>query len=59
VDPIIPIDYDGHTLTLRAVNKDSRRWLKERMTSTATRLLQGIANQNLTIQFVVREEVQA
>jgi hypothetical protein len=57
--PTKPIHYEAGILTIVAQNEMARDWLEQRLNSTATRLLQGIANQNLTIQFVVGEEVQA
>jgi hypothetical protein len=51
-----PIHYEDGLLQICASTALARQWLEERLTSTAVRLLQGLANQTIQIQFVVREE---
>ena len=46
---------DGH-FTIGVRNAYMREWLESRLSSTATRLLMGIMNRSVDLQFVVTEE---
>jgi chromosomal replication initiator protein len=50
------ISYDDRTFTIGVRNAYARDWLESRLSSTATRLLMGIMNQDVDIQFVVSSE---
>lgn len=50
------IRYDGNTLVVGAKNAHLRDWLESRMQSTVERLLVGIFNQDVQVQFVVMED---
>jgi len=50
------ISYDDGTFTIGVRNAYARDWLESRLSSTATRLLMGIMNQDVDIQFVVSSE---
>ena len=50
------LSYDGNTLTVGVRNAYARDWLESRLSSTATRLLMGILNQDVDVQFVVSYE---
>ena len=56
VQDTYPIHYGDGLILIDARNKIACEWLEQRLTSTATRLLCGIANQNIAIQFVVGME---
>jgi chromosomal replication initiator protein len=47
------VSYDSGTFTIGVRNAYARDWLESRLSSTATRLLMGIMNQDVDIQFVV------
>ncbi|HBG74932.1 MAG: chromosomal replication initiation protein DnaA [Chloroflexi bacterium GWB2_49_20] len=56
------VSYNGGTFTIGVRNAYARDWLESRLSSTATRLLMGIMNQDVDIQFVVSsdgERIQA
>lgn len=50
------ISYSGGTFTIGVRNAYARDWLESRLSSTATRLLMGIMNQDVDIQFVVASD---
>jgi chromosomal replication initiator protein len=50
------VSYNGGTFTIGVRNAYARDWLESRLSSTATRLLMGIMNQNIDIQFVVSSD---
>jgi chromosomal replication initiator protein len=50
------VSYDGDTFTIGVRNAYARDWLESRLSSTATRLLMGILNQEVDIRFVVANE---
>jgi hypothetical protein len=54
-----PVHFEDNLLQVAAKNKYAQEWLESRLSSTAIRLLAGIANQSLNIQFVVGEELPA
>ncbi len=45
-----------NTFTIGVRNAYARDWLESRLSSTATRLLMGIMNQDIDIQFVVSSD---
>jgi chromosomal replication initiator protein len=47
------VSFDSGTFTIGVRNAYARDWLESRLSSTATRLLMGIMNQDVDIQFVV------
>lgn len=52
-----PIRFADDTLFVCAENVDARDWLESRITSTAERLLVGILNQSVTVEFVASETI--
>jgi len=48
----IPVRWDGERLQVMARNSHTRDWLDDRLKPTATRLLKGILNRDLQIEFV-------
>ena len=56
-----PLSYENGTLTIAAPNAYARDWLESRLASTISRLLIGIMNSNVALNFVVAqgEEPQA
>ncbi len=48
-------DRNSSTLTIGARNAYAREWLESRLASTVRRLLVGIMNTNVCVEFVVRE----
>jgi hypothetical protein len=53
------VRFDGNVLEILASSAYARDWLADRMTSTVSRLLIGIMNQTVQVEFVVTEEVSA
>jgi len=51
------VSYIGSTFTIGVRNAYARDWLESRLSSTATRLLMGIMNQEIDIQFVVSNDM--
>ncbi len=53
--------YDGNTLTIGVRNAYAREWLESRLASTVSRLLVGIFNARVAVEFIVAdyEEVEA
>jgi hypothetical protein len=49
------VRYDGNTLTIGVVNETTQAWLENRLTSTVERLLIGILNAEVEVEFVVAE----
>ncbi len=54
-----PLTYEGGTLTVGVPNAYARDWLESRLASTVSRLLVGILNSNVAINFVVAQQEQA
>ncbi len=56
-----PLSYENGTLTVAVPNAYARDWLESRLSSTVSRLLIGIMNSNVAVNFVVaqREEAQS
>ncbi len=52
-------DRNGGTLTIGARNAYAREWLESRLSSTVSRLLIGILNTSVCVEFVVGEEAQS
>jgi len=50
------VDFKDGIFTVGTPNEYSREWLASRLTSTITRLLTGILNQKVEVQFIVAEE---
>ncbi|HLO17030.1 MAG TPA: DnaA N-terminal domain-containing protein, partial [Anaerolineales bacterium] len=50
-----PIAYQEGTLTVGVRNAYAREWLESRLASTVSRLLVGIMNANVAVNFVVNE----
>ncbi|MFC2028717.1 chromosomal replication initiator protein DnaA [Chloroflexota bacterium] len=53
------LSYDGTKFMIGVRNAYARDWLESRLSSTATRLLMGILNQDVEVQFVVSYEKDA
>ncbi|MFN2215844.1 MAG: chromosomal replication initiator protein DnaA [Anaerolineales bacterium] len=47
------LSFEGNRFTIGVRNAYARDWLESRLASTATRLLMGILNQDVEVQFVV------
>src|SRR5512139_2661068 len=55
-----PISYQDGTLTIGVRNAYARDWLESRLASTVSRLLVGIVNASVNVDFVVNgNEVEA
>jgi hypothetical protein len=50
------IGFNDGQLTIGVRNAYARDWLESRLSSTVTRLLMGIMNQNVSVQFIVADE---
>jgi chromosomal replication initiator protein len=50
------VSFEAGVFSIGTPNSYGREWLASRLTSTVTRLLTGIMNQHVEIQFVVIEE---
>ena len=50
------VSFEDGVFTVGTPNSYGREWLASRLTSTVTRLLTGILNQHLTVEFAVIEE---
>src|SRR5512132_4214102 len=50
-----PVSYQDGGLTITARNAYARDWLESRLTSTVNRLLVGILNASVSVQFVVSD----
>jgi hypothetical protein len=50
-----PIRYGGNTLSIGVRNSYARDWLESRLASTVSRLLVGILNASVCVEFVVAE----
>ena len=50
------VSYNDKTFTIGVRNAYARDWLESRLSSTATRLLMGIMNRDIDIQFVVSSD---
>lgn len=53
------IRFDGNTLMIAAASAGARDWLEDRLTRSAENLLIGIMNAEVTVVFVIAEEVSA
>lgn len=51
--------YDGNTLVIGARSVYARDWLESRLTSTVEKMLVGVLNQSVQVEFVVAAEVEA
>src|SRR3990172_11712421 len=47
------VSYDNGSFKIGVFNEYAREWLESRLTSTVTRLLMGILNQDIEVTFVV------
>ncbi len=50
------VSFEDGVFTIGTLNAYGREWLASRLTSTMTRLMTGILNQQVAVQFVVMEE---
>ncbi|MBI2759621.1 MAG: chromosomal replication initiator protein DnaA [Chloroflexi bacterium] len=50
-----PLSYENNTLTVGVQNAYARDWLESRLASTVSRLLVGILNSNVAVNFVVSQ----
>jgi chromosomal replication initiator protein len=53
------LSYEGNKFTIGVRNAYARDWLESRLARTATRLLMGILNQDVEVQFVVSYDSDA
>jgi hypothetical protein len=53
------VSFEDGVFTIGTPNAYGREWLASRLTSTVTRLMTGILNQQLVVEFVVTEETEA
>lgn len=53
------VAFDGATLTIGARTAYARDWLNSRLASTVSRLMVGIMNQDVSIEFVVTEQPES
>ncbi len=53
------VNYDDGQFSIGVRNAYTRDWLESRLTSTATRLLMGIMNREVSISFVVDDHLKA
>jgi hypothetical protein len=51
------VSFEDGVFTIVTPNAYSREWLASRLTSTVTRLMTGILNQQLVVEFIVKEEI--
>ncbi len=58
VQPLRPLGYQDHVFTLSAFNPYSRDWVEGRLNSRIAHLLEGLFNENVSLQVVVPEEIQ-
>lgn len=54
-----PLSYENSTLTVAVRNAYARDWLESRLASTVSRLLVGILNSNVAVNFVVSQSDEA
>ncbi len=54
-----PLSYENSTLTVAVRNAYARDWLESRLASTVSRLLVGILNSNVAVNFVVSQADEA
>jgi len=54
-----PLSYENSTLTVAVRNAYARDWLESRLASTVSRLLVGILNSNVAVDFVVSQADEA
>jgi hypothetical protein len=59
LEPTQAVRYDGNTLVVLAPNQESCEWLEARVRQSAERLLVGILNQEVSVSFLVPEEISA
>ena len=50
------VSFEDGLFTIGTRNSNSREWLESRLSSTASRLLMGIMNQEVSVRFVVKED---
>ena len=53
------VSYDNGSFKIGVFNEYAREWLESRLTSTVTRLLMGILNQDIEVTFVVDASVKS
>jgi hypothetical protein len=51
------VSFEDGVFTIGTPNAYGREWLVSRLTSTVTRLMTGILNQQLVVEFIVTEEI--
>ncbi|MEN4011394.1 MAG: hypothetical protein ROW48_05130 [Bellilinea sp.] len=51
------VSFEDGVFTIGTSNSYGREWLASRLTSTVTRLMTGILNQQLVVEFIVTEEI--
>jgi chromosomal replication initiation ATPase DnaA len=51
------VSFEDGVFTIGTPNAYGREWLASRLTSTVTRLMTGILNQQLVVEFIVTEEI--
>jgi hypothetical protein len=51
------VSFEEGVFTIGTPNTYGREWLASRLTSTVTRLMTGILNQQLVVEFIVTEEI--
>jgi chromosomal replication initiator protein len=54
-----PVAYDNGVITIGVRNAYARDWLENRLTSTVSRLLIGILNSNVSVNFIVSQAEDA
>jgi len=54
-----PLSYENSTLTVAVQNAYARDWLESRLASTVSRLLVGILNSNVAVNFVISQADEA
>jgi len=51
------VSFEDGVFTIGTPNAYGREWLASRLTSTVTRLMSGILNQQMVVEFIVTEEI--
>ncbi len=51
------VSFEDEVFTIGTPNAYGREWLASRLTSTVTRLMSGILNQQMVVEFIVTEEI--
>jgi hypothetical protein len=58
VEDTMPVRFEANTLYIGTISPSARDWLESRLQSTVERLLVGILNREVTVQFVVAAETE-